>query len=185
MIGYNELLTVIQDIVTKQLAGTQFTDVRYGTVLTINPLSISRGNNADPIPAGALLLTHNVVEKKLEILGHSHSLDANLEHTHGVTVTGSATTTIALNDLTPTQPELEHSHDVTVTSTGTTDPALGEVIGTSTERENLVFWVNGKRCRIDGNFAIWQENLAVGDKVILLKASDGQKWIVWDRVVEA
>ena len=69
-----------------QLAA-QPTDLKIGTVTSTDPLEITLSTNMAPLQSGILLLTSAVVERKIPVLEHNH------------TVPGSGTTSDALSSV--------------------------------------------------------------------------------------
>lgn len=78
-------------------------DLEVGTVTTVNPLSITRDIAQAPLQQSVLILTENVIEKKIPILNHTHIINT-LGHNH--TYSGGNTSTdltgsyVTLNSLT-------------------------------------------------------------------------------------
>lgn len=78
-------------------------DLEVGTVTTTNPLSITRDISQAPLQQSVLILTENVIEKKIPILNHTHTINT-LGHNH--TYSGGNTSTdltgsyVTLNSLT-------------------------------------------------------------------------------------
>lgn len=56
-------------------------DLEIGTVTTVSPLSITRDVAQAPLQEAVLILTENVIEKKIPILSHTHNIDV-LGHSH-------------------------------------------------------------------------------------------------------
>lgn len=147
----SDISTAIRGLISSQLNGIDFTDLTIGTVETSNPLSI-RISADYVIPEVAILLTEPVLEKKLVMETHRHSV-TGLGHTH--TVMGSTTS----QNLTGNYP--------------TTDVAqLGEFyidgIAQPIDRQN--------------NTIIMNEGLKIGDSVIMLRCLDGQKFVVLSKI---
>jgi len=89
------------------MSNAGLSDLRLGEVASVKPLAIKiLDSTMEPIPASALFLTANVVEKKLQINSHTHDINS-LSHSH--TVTGGSTGT-SLNSIYSTQ-----QTDLTVT----------------------------------------------------------------------
>lgn len=82
-----ELKDVLQQMIQTNVQSGQPTDLCIGTVVNTSPLQITINTGMAPLEAAVLYLTAAVVEKKIPILQHSHT----------VTVTqGSATCATAL-----------------------------------------------------------------------------------------
>lgn len=72
----------------------QLTDMLVGTVSSVTPLEITISTEMAPLRKEVLLLTENVIEKKLPVLEHTHSI-TGLNHYH---VADGSVTTKALSD---------------------------------------------------------------------------------------
>lgn len=82
-----ELADVINTIVARNLGSAQLTDLRVGTVTNVSPLQIRLSVQMAPLEKSVLLLTSEVVEKKIPVLSHSHSYS---EGTTGSALNGLA-----------------------------------------------------------------------------------------------
>jgi hypothetical protein len=82
-----ELSDVINTIVQRHLNSSQLTDLRVGTVVSTNPMRISISVQMAPLEKNVLMLTSEVVEKKIPVLSHSHSYS---EGTTGESLEGLA-----------------------------------------------------------------------------------------------
>lgn len=125
------LLQVLQQVSAQQANASQPTDFCTGTVTGVNPLEITQDTHQAPLRQEILLLTECVVEKKIPILEHTHTI-----------------------------PE------------GTTDTAL----------DNIVCTEHGSELPVEGGYIILNRALEVGDHVLLLSVSHGQKFIVLSRI---
>lgn len=65
-------------------------DLEIGTVKTVGPLSITRDVSQAPLQEAVLILTENVIEKKIPILSHTHNIDV-LGHSHEANVGQTST----------------------------------------------------------------------------------------------
>lgn len=175
-----ELKDVLLQIAQDGTKAQQPTDLRIGTVVAVSPLQIQTLNSMAPLQEPILYLTSAVIEKKIPVLEHSHTID-NLAHSH--TVSG-----------------LGHTHDVTVQSEagelqGTAATALSGSYGTSTAlsgsgstdsaQVNYFCYENGQPLPIENGYMIINRALQVGDKVLLLRVQNGQKYIILSRIFEA
>lgn len=177
-------------MVQKSMKAAQLTDLRVGTVTSVDPLEITTDPAMAPLPAGVLYLTSAVVEKKIPVLSHSHDVPG-LSHSHAVSGLGHQHSTGGLS----------HTHTVTggdtgaalgdsyasdeqLTGTYDTSAALsGDV--TSTDALGAVACVeNGVTLPVEDGYIILNRSLAVGDKVLLLRVQNGQKFIVLSRIFE-
>ena len=181
MVGDNvELKDVLLQIAQDGTKAQQPTDLRIGTVVAVSPLQIQTLNSMAPLQEPILYLTSAVIEKKIPVLEHSHTID-NLAHSH--TVSG-----------------LGHAHDVTVQSEsgelqGTAETALSGSYDTSTAlsgggstgtaQVNYFCYENGQPLPIENGYMIINRALQIGDKVLLLRVQNGQKYIILSRIFEA
>ncbi|WP_297234004.1 DUF2577 family protein [uncultured Flavonifractor sp.] len=147
----------------KSQKASQLTDLKIGTVTAVDPLEITINTAMAPLKAGVLLLTESVIEKKIPVLTHKHYI-STLNHTH-------------------TAPE------------GATGPALtGSYLGEESlvsegfnavlQDQDIVCWENGQPLPIEDGFIILNRALEVGDKVLLLRVQNGQRFIILSRVFE-
>lgn len=197
----------------KSMKAAQLTDLKIGTVTAVGPLEITIDPSMPPLPAGILLLTEPVIEKKIPILTHSHEVDG-LSHSHSVTglshqhstgglshahtVNGlghthplssgaepAETTGSSLDGGYPSENALSGSYqsDTQLTGTYFTTGALGNV-ESSSALSNVACIENGITLPVESGFIILNRALEVGDKVLLLRVQNGQKFIVLSRVFE-
>ncbi len=176
-------------MVQKSMKAAQLTDLEIGTVTSVGPLEITNSPNMPPLPAGVLLLTEPVIEKKIPILAHSHDVEG-LSHIHSVTGLSHQHSTDGLS----------HTHTLTGGSTGSalggsyasgnalagsypTTEALSDVESTSS-LGGVVCIENGVPLPVKDGYIILNRGLEVGDKVLLLRVQNGQKFIVLSRIFE-
>lgn len=177
-------------MVQKSMKAAQLTDLRVGTVTSAAPLEITIDPAMPPIPSSILYLTSAVVEKKIPILSHSHGVNG-LSHTHSVTGLSHQHSTGGLS----------HAHTVTGGNTGSalggsyasdqqltgtynTSSALSEDV-TSTDALGSVSCIeNGVTLPVENGYIILNRALTAGDKVLLLRVQNGQKFIVLSRIFE-
>lgn len=154
-----------------QRAG-QPTDLRTGTVTSTDPLEISINTAMAPLRREVLLLTESVVEKKIPVLTHVHDT-SGFAHTHQIST-------------------LSHSHQYSggttqsaLTSSYTTQESLSQDTFTSDQRlSEITCYENGQPLPAEGGYIILNRALAVGDRVLLLRVQNGQRYIVLSRVFE-
>lgn len=154
-----------------QRAG-QPTDLRTGTVTSTDPLEISINTAMAPLRREVLLLTESVVEKKIPVLTHVHDT-SGFAHTHQIST-------------------LSHSHQYSggttqsaLTSSYTTQESLSQDTFTSDQRlSEITCYENGQPLPVEGGYIILNRALAVGDRVLLLRVQNGQRYIVLSRVFE-
>lgn len=138
-----ELKDALQQITQAGIKAAQLTDLQIGTVTAVDPLEITISASMAPLRAGVLYLTVDVVEKKIPVVQHSHTITVSDTYTGG----GSATC--------------------------------------STELTDIVCYENGTALPVENGYIIFNRALAVGDRVLLLRVQNGQKFVVLSRVMEA
>lgn len=138
-----ELKDILQQMTQESMKSAQLTDLQIGTVTAVNPLEITISASMAPLRAGVLYLTVDVVEKKIPVVQHSHTIKVTDTFTGG----GSATC--------------------------------------STELTDIVCYENETALPVENGYIIFNRALAVGDKVLLLRVQNGQKFVVLSRVMEA
>lgn len=135
-------------------------DLEVGTVTTVNPLSITRDVAQAPLTEAVLILTENVVEKKIPILDHIHHINT-LGHSHTCPDGGTST------NLTGSYPTL-----TSLVSEG----------ANSDQTQDIICYEHGQPLPIEDGYIILNRALEVGDKVLLLRVQKGQKFIILSRV---
>lgn len=158
-----ELKDVLYQMMNDHQNATQPADLRVGTVTAVNPLEITINTSMAPLKAGILLLTEPVVEKKIPVLVHKHYIQT-LSHNH---ICPDGTTTTDLTD--------RYLGEDSLVSEGY-DPVL--------QNENIICYEHGKPLPIKDGYIILNRALEVGDKVILMRVQNGQKFIILSRVFE-
>ena len=68
-----ELKDVIYQMVGEGVRASQPAELRVGTVVSVNPLSISINTAMAPLQQSVLLLTSAVIERKIPVLSHTHT----------------------------------------------------------------------------------------------------------------
>ena len=133
-----ELRDVLQQMMQESMAGAQLTDLCMGTVTKVDPLEIIEDAGMAPLRRQVLYLTESVVEKKIPVVTHTHTI-----------------------------------HD-TYTGGGSAENALS----------HIVCQEHGQTLPVEGGYIILNRALAVGDRVLLLRVQNGQKFIVLSRVFQ-
>ena len=141
---------------------SQLTDLVIGTVTSEKPLEISINNMQAPLRSQVLYLTESVVEKKIPVLNHKHHINT-LSHSHSCSDGGTST------GLTGSYPAL-----VSLVSEG----------ADSDQTQNIVCYEYGKQLPVKDGFIVLNRALETGDKVIMLRVQNGQKFVVLSRVFE-
>ena len=143
-------------------AAGQPTDWKSGTVTSVDPLEVTINTQMAPLRESVLILTESVVEKKIPVLEHRHHTNS-LGHSH--TAPEGQTST----DLTGSYPTLYSLYS---------QGAGGD------QSQNIVCYEHGKPLPVEDGYIILNRKLEVGDKVILLRVQNGQKYIVLSRAFE-
>lgn len=97
---------MLKKIAVDAVAATDPTDLRIGTVVSAAPLKVSINIQMDALGADLLLLTSAVVEKKIPVLSHTHTIpqartsaatvgDSSHSHTVPAGETGAALGSVA------------------------------------------------------------------------------------------
>lgn len=149
-----ELAETLFYMMQKNAEAMQLTDLVIGTVTRAAPLEITINTAMAPLKSSVLLLTENVVEKKISALTHKHEIpEETLSHYHYYS--GA-----------PTSTELTGAYD--------TDEQLSGVVCVE----------NGVQLPTTDDWIIINRALAVGDRVLLLRVQHGQKFVVLSRVFD-
>lgn len=162
----------LYDMMQKNREATQPTDLVTGTVTSADPLAITIDTAMAPLPREVLYLTESVIEKKIPVLTHNHTT-GGLSHTHSVTGLG-------------------HSHTVNGDTTSTdlsgtyeTQSSLsGGVYPSSEALSDIAAVENGATLPVEDGYIILNRGLSTGDKVLLLRVQQGQKFVVLSRIFE-
>lgn len=156
---------LICQLISRQIKNAQLTDLQIGTVKAPPPeLEIELKPEMAPLKKEVLYLAEPVIEKKLPLLRHRHEMK-NLQHSH-------------------------------TTPAGPSDPAflappyyteyalLSENSSSAVQAEDVLGWENAGALPLseDKNYILLNRALEKGDKVLLLRVQNGQKFIVLSRV---
>lgn len=203
-----ELRDVLYQMMQRNAAAMQPTDLCVGTVVSAAPLQVSLSAQTAPLEGEQLLLTEPVVEKKIPVLTHIHEMEG-LSHTHTLSGLGHSHDTTGFAH-SHTTGGLSHAHtlsegqtgaalagsyssdeqlagvfssDQKLTGTYTSSGALGDV-----EMEGALSGVqcieNGQPLPVEDGYIILNRALAAGDKVLLLRVERGARYIVLSRMFE-
>lgn len=174
------LLTTIQSIAVNAVNSTIPVQYCCGTVSGTNPLSIRLNESTLEITGESILLTEPVVEKLLTIDKHNHQIGSLL---------GSHTHNIVNQPVSPPEPAPPEPPIGVMIAGVTINPneinQLTEVVnkvisGKCTEhKKDLPVDSNSERIVITLNRA-----LEKGDKVLMIKVSAGQRFIVLSRIFD-
>lgn len=164
------LLQTIQQIAVQAVRASQPTEFCSGTVTSADPLKVRLLDDTNlELTSDYLVLTESVIEKKITIDKHTHSIGSTVAgHTHLVTgtcatggaVEGTAAKSTSLTSMTEIDDTVlsgkctEHGNDLTVES----------------DSDKLVITIN--------------EPLKENDKVLMLEVNQGQTYVILSRVFE-
>lgn len=175
----SNLLTVIQQIAVNAVQSTNPMEYRIGTVTSADPLKIRLNDSTLEISGSSILLTEPVVEKKITIQKHTHKIGATIAgHTHIVTPTDLAVIAAPAPTIPPSGPSV--SGVVPATKDFTKDTTIvdkvldakctefGVDLPVASDSDKIVFTTN--------------RALEKDDKVLMLKVSGGQQFIVLSRI---
>lgn len=166
----SNLLTVIQGIAVNAVQSTIPVQYCFGTVTKEDPITIRLNDGTIEISGKSILLTEPVVEKKITIQKHNHQWgDDLLKHVHSyINPAGSPT---------PTSPPLNAETQTPITLANVDDKVISGVctehgtdLPTDSNSDRIVITINRK--------------LEKDDKVLMLRVSSGQKFIVLSRLFE-
>lgn len=203
-----ELRDVLYQMMQKNAAAMQPTDLCVGTVVGTGPLQVSLSAQTAPLEGAQLILTEAVVEKKIPVLTHIHEMEG-LSHTHTLSGLGHSHDTTGFAH-SHTTGGLSHAHtlaegqtgaaltgsyssdeqlagtfssDQKLTGTYTTSGALGDV-EMQGALSGVVCIENGQPLPVEDGYIILNRALAAGDTVLLLRVERGARYIVLSRMFE-
>ena len=90
-----ELKDILQQMMQESMKSAQLADLRIGTVTAVNPLEVTMDTAMQTLRESVLYLTSAVVEKKIPIVEHSHTITVQDTYTGG----GSATCSTELSNI--------------------------------------------------------------------------------------
>jgi hypothetical protein len=163
-----KLLNTLKNISHNTRMASSPTDIIFGAVISVSPLQISIEGMKQPLDADFIVLTDNVIEKKINlthhhdtrVLSHNHTAIPQ-EETIQPALTGQYITTDALQAL----------------------PQDGNYI---TERLHVINeWGTYPAQTENDLYIIINEGLRINDKVIMLKCNQGQTYLVLNKVYKA
>ena len=149
-----ELIDVLQKICQTNYKAMAPTELVIGTVVSAAPLQITINTAMAPLEASVLYLTSAVMPKTLSSLKHTHEVEG-----------------------------LEHLHTI---NNEETDKALGETYETTEAlpNEEVIWTEHGVPLENTEAGITLNRGLIAGDKVLLLRVQQGQKFVVLSRVYE-
>ena len=174
----SNLLTTIQSIAVNAVQSTNPMQYCYGTVTNADPLKIRLNDTTLEITGNSILLTESVVEKKITIQKHTHKIGSTIaDHTHIVTPE-DLTVIAAPAPTTPPGPSVSGTVPKTIDFSKDTKVINTVVDAKCTEfGKDLPVDRNDERIVITTNRALEKD-----DKVLMLRVSAGQRFIVLSRV---
>ncbi len=154
----DELLGAMQMVFADGQKASQPTGLQIGTVESVSPLQITIENSMQVLRPEVLYLTSAVIERKIPVLTHRHLLP-DLEHDHGGEVG---------KDLGG-----EKYTEYSLQSEGSSG---------AVQAQDIVARERGELLPIENGYIILNRALKIGDKVLLLRVENGQKFIILSRV---
>lgn len=173
----SNLLTTIQSIAVNAVQSTNPMQYCYGTVTSADPLEIRLNDTTLEITGNSILLTESVVEKKITIQKHTHKIGSTIaDHTHIVSappfsVVGAVPAGAAAPTAAGTVPKTNDFNQNTETVTTVLEAVCTEF------GKDLPVDRNDERIVITTNRALEKD-----DRVLMLRVSAGQRFIVLSRV---
>ena len=201
-----ELRDVLYQMMQRNAAAMQPTDLCVGTVVSAAPLQVSLSAQTAPLEGAQLILTAAVVEKKIPVLTHIHEMEG-LSHTHTLSGLGHSHDTTGFAH-SHTTGGLSHAHTLTegqtgaalagsyssdeqlagtfssdqkLTGTYTTSGALGDV-EMQGALSGVVCIENGQPLPVEDGYIILNRALAAGDIVLLLRVEHGARYVILSRM---
>lgn len=164
------LLATIQSIAVNAVNSTNPITFTFGTVTSDSPLKIRIDQSTINLEGDSLILTANVVEKTVTIQKHTHGMDSQLmDITAAVAATGG-NVSFTVNGVPTSSVTLNHKHTNETTVLDAVCTEHGEELPKDADNDRIIVTIN--------------RSLAKGDKVVMLRVSGGQRFIVLSRVFE-
>lgn len=150
----------------------------YGTVTNADPLKIRLNDTTLEITGNSILLTESVVEKKITIQKHTHKIGSTIaDHTHivsepplsvsGSSISGGAVEGAATGTV-PKTKDFDQDTEIVTTVLEAVCTEFGKNLPVDRDDERIVITTN--------------RALEKDDKVLMLRVSAGQRFIVLSRV---
>ena len=176
------LLETIQQIALKAVRASNPMSFLYGKVTAVNPLKILCGDNGLEISEDFLILCEPVIEKKLTIKKHNHTIGSALVgHTHPIPslqVTGAVPVGTAPVTAGPGSTSASTDLNAKTTVDDTVLDAYCQEFKIDDEHK-LPAVPDDDKIVVTINKA-----LEVGEKVVMLKVCSGQEFIVLSRMYD-
>lgn len=154
------LISAIQYVSDQNRQASQPTDYVRGTVTSEDPLKITIDDTMQELERQSLILTAPVIEKKIPVLTHKHYI-STLSHTH-TCPTGATTPGLTA----------QYLGEESLVSEGANSTLQGE---------DIICYENGEPLPIEDGYIILNRKLETDDKVLMLRVSNGQLFIVLSR----
>ena len=154
------LISAIQYVSGQNRQAGQPTDYVRGTVTSEDPLKITIDDTMQELERQSLILTAPVIEKKIPVLTHKHYI-STLSHTH-TCPTGATTPGLTA----------QYLGEESLVSEGANSTLQGE---------DIICYENGEPLPIEDGYIILNRKLETDDKVLMLRVSNGQLFIVLSR----
>ena len=154
------LISAIQYVSDQSRQASQPTDYVRGTVTSEDPLKITIDDTMQELERQSLILTASVIEKKIPVLTHKHYI-STLSHTH-TCPTGATTPGLTAQYLGE-------------------ESLISEGANTTLQGEDIICYENGEPLPVEDGYIILNRKLETDDKVLMLRVSDGQLFIVLSR----
>lgn len=175
----SNLLTTIQSIAVNAVKSTNPMEYCFGTVTSADPLKIRLNDSTIEISGNSILLTEPVVEKKITIQKHTHKIGETIaNHTHIVSPTDLAVIAAPAPTTPPSGPSVSGVVPKTIDFSQETEIVTTVLDAVCTEfNSDLPVDSDNDRIVITTN-----RGLEKDDKVIMLRVSSGQRFIVLSRI---
>ena len=171
------LLSTIQTIAVNAVNSTNPISFVFGTVTSIGPLKIRMDQSTIELEGGSLILTANVIEKKLVINKHNHTESKELVDVASAVAATGGSVTFTNSGVPPTSTGITLNHDHTINDT-VLDAYVYEE-GKDDDDHKLLVEKDDERIVVTVN-----RPLKKGDKVIMLRVSGGQRFIIMSRLFQ-
>lgn len=167
----SNLLTTIQSIAVNAVQSTNPMQYCYGTVTNADPLKIRLNDTTLEITGNSILLTESVVEKKITIKKHTHDESEELADVASAAAKTGGPVSFVSAGIPPVTSEgikLKHKHTIETRTLEAVCTEFGKDLPVDRNDERIVITTN--------------RALEKDDRVLMLRVSAGQRFIVLSRV---
>lgn len=171
------LLATIQDIAVKAVKSTNPLSFVYGTVTSASPLKIRIDQSTIQLEGDSLILTSAVIEKKMVIQKHKHTESEELVSVASAAAATGGSVTFTLSGGPPTSTSLTLKHKHTINDTVLDAYVFEE--GKDDDDHKLDVKKDDEKIVVTINRALKKD-----DKVVMLRVSSGQQFVVLSRAFE-